>query len=170
MFKKWLLFAIIILLPGEYAMAFTLTTSAWESNGSIPKQYTCDGTNISPSLTWHNPPVGTKSFILIMDDPDAPAGTWTHWVLFNIPADIHSFPENLHQLPQGTLSVKNSAGHARYDGPCPPDREHRYFFNLYALNTQLEPKAGEDLKTLRNAMHGHVIGNARLEGRYNRKR
>lgn len=170
MLKKLLLLVIITLFPGGYAMAFTLTTSAWHANAFVPKQYTCDGSNISPPLSWNNSPAGTKSFVLIMNDPDASAGTWTHWMLFNIPATTLNFPENLQQLPQGTLAGKNSWGHARYEGPCPPDHEHRYVFNLYALDTQLELKTGSNLAALQKAMQGHVIDTAVLRSRYNRQR
>jgi Raf kinase inhibitor-like YbhB/YbcL family protein len=168
MLKKWLLLAIILLFPGVYVMAFTLTTSAWQTNGPIPSQYTCDGQNVSPPLAWKNPPAGTKSFVLIMNDPDTAQGTWTHWILFNIPANVQDFPENLQHLPLGTLVGKNSGGHISYYGPCPPDNEHRYFFRLYALDTYLDLKTGVEVKTLQKAMQKHVIGNAELQGRYQR--
>jgi Raf kinase inhibitor-like YbhB/YbcL family protein len=170
MLKKWLLLTIIILFPSAYAMAFTLTSSAWQPKGAIPAQYTCDGANASPPLAWNKPPAGTQTFALIMTDPDAPSGTWTHWVVFNIPSTVHGLPANIQQLPPGTLAGNNSWKHARYEGACPPAREHRYIFNLYALNTVLNLKAGVDRKTLQKNLQGHVIGNAELQGRYQRRR
>ena len=115
-------------------------------------------------------PEGAQSFVLIMDDPDAPKGTWDHWLLYNIPADVTHLAQQLKELPAGTLIGKNSWGHDDYGGPCPPDREHRYFFVLYALDSPLKLPGGVDKKTLLSAMQGHILAKAELVGKYDRKR
>lgn len=118
-------------------MAFILESSAFNNGGSIPSKYTCDDDDISPPLSWRDAPTDTKSFVLIVDDPDAPVGTWDHWLLYNIPAATHELAENLTSAPDGAHGGKNSWGKTTYGGPCPPDREHRYFFKLYALDSKL---------------------------------
>src|SRR6266498_5881692 len=117
----------------EVNMSLEITSNAFANGQSIPVKYSCKGNNISPDLAWNEPPAGTQSFALIVDDPDAPMGTWVHWVLFNIPASTRSLSEN---IDTSTISVgKNSSGNLRYDGPCPPSGTHRYFFKLYALDS-----------------------------------
>lgn len=151
-------------------MAFTLSSSAFIDNSSIPAQYTCDGHDISPPLSWKDIPVGTQSFVLFLDDPDAPAGVWDHWVLYNIPPNVAGLPENVKDLPAGTQVGKNSWQKASYGGPCPPDREHRYSFRLYALDTVLNLGNGMTKAKVEKAMQNHVLGSTELMGRYNRKR
>jgi Raf kinase inhibitor-like YbhB/YbcL family protein len=145
-----------------------LTSSAFDHEGSIPKQYTCDGEGISPPLYITDIPAETKSLALIMDDPDVPKsirkdGIWDHWVVFNIPASTTYIAEA--EEPSGTPG-KGTANNTGYYGPCPPDREHRYFFNIYALDTLLELPGGSTKNQLLEAMNGHVLAKAILIGRY----
>ena len=133
-------------------MSLELTSNAFTNGQSIPAKYACTGRNISPALAWNDPPAGTQSLALIMDDPDAPAGTWVHWVLFNIPADARSLQEN---MDTSAMSVgKNSWADLGYGGPCPPSGTHRYFFKLYALDTTINllPGATKEQVLNRDAM------------------
>src|ERR1019366_3211950 len=148
-----------------------LTSSAFQEGGSIPSLYTCDGKDISPPLSWFGEPAGTKSFALIADDPDAPRGTWVHWVLWNLPATAHELKEPLPaipHLPSGAHQGKNDSGESGYGGPCPPSGTHRYFFKLYALDAMMSLKSGTSKSQLEAAMKGHVIGQATLMGVYSR--
>ena len=149
-----------------------LTSSAFEEGGSIPSLYTCDGKDISPPLRWSGAPEGTKSFGLIADDPDAPVGTWVHWVLWNLPAAAaelkEGFPTTPH-LSDGTLQGRSDFGRNGYGGPCPPSGTHRYFFKLYALDTALALKAGATKSKLEAAMKGHALAQATLMGVYQRQ-
>ncbi len=157
--------------PMEVEMAFELTSSAFAHGESIPMRYSCDGEDISPPLTWGDPPAGTQSFALIMDDPDAPMGTWVHWVVYNLPAATRGLPENVPtdaQLPDGSLQGTNSWGRIGYGGPCPPSGTHRYFFKLYALDTTINLPAGAEKKALLQAMQGHVLAEAELMGTFQR--
>jgi len=151
-------------------MAFPLTTPAFENDGWIPKKYTCDGADVSPSLTWGEPPAGTQSFALIVDDPDAPSGTWVHWVLYNLPAHARSLPEGLpteRELPDGTRQGQNSSGKTGYHGPCPPHgAAHRYFFKLYALNYEVDLPPGASKSELEQAMTNHVVAEGQVMGRF----
>jgi Raf kinase inhibitor-like YbhB/YbcL family protein len=142
-----------------------LSSSAFEDNGAIPSEYTCDGVDVSPPLSFSNIPENTKSLALIMDDPDAPMGTWVHWLVWNIPANKTGFSkgENI-TYPQG----KNDFGNFNYGGPCPPSGTHRYFFKLYALETTLQLNKGSTKKQLESAMSGHIIEEAQLIGTYER--
>jgi Raf kinase inhibitor-like YbhB/YbcL family protein len=149
-------------------MAFILESSAFKQGELIPYKYTCDGDDISPSLAWKNTPSNTQSFVLIMDDPDAPMGTWDHWLVFNIPANINQFDEQIHSYPTGTQQGKNSWNRNDYGGPCPPDRLHRYFFRLYALDTSLSLKDGVTKRQILDAMQGHILATAELMGKYDR--
>ena len=151
-------------------MAFTLESTAFNQGDLIPYIYTCDGDDISPPLAWSNPPTNTQSYVLIMDDPDAPVGTWDHWLIFNIPANISHLEENNRTLPAGACHGKNSWNRNDYGGPCPPDRIHRYFFRLYALDAQLDLTEGATKKQVLDAMQGHVLANAELMGKYDRNR
>jgi Raf kinase inhibitor-like YbhB/YbcL family protein len=156
-------------------MAFTLTSTAFGDGAAIPAQYTCDGVDVSPPLAWSGPPPGTRSFALIADDPDAPAGTWVHWVLYNLPADVSELPENVAKVESldlgGARQGRNDFRHPGYGGPCPPPGPaHRYFFKLYALDTRLELKAGAQKKDVEAAMEGHVLGSAQLMGTYGRSK
>lgn len=152
-------------------MAFELRSDAFAQEGSIPQKYTCDGQDVSPPLSWSDPPEGTQSFALVCDDPDAPAGTWIHWVLFNIPADKRSLAEAVPKqakLPDGSVHGKNSWKRTDYGGPCPPSGTHRYFFKLYALDTKLTLKAGATKKKALKAMEGHILDQTELMGKYSR--
>lgn len=150
------------------ALQFSLTSSAFEHNRSISKIYTCDGKNISPSIRWENAPAGTKSFVLICDDPDAPGGTWDHWVLFNIPAQVTHFDEGIVILPSGTVEGINSWKKKGYGGPCPPTGEHRYFFTLYALDVILNLSEGATKQEVLTAAEGHVLAKTSMIGLYKR--
>lgn len=139
----------------------------------IPSQYTCDGQDISPPLEWRDYPVGTKSFALISDDPDAPAGTWVHWILYNIPPDVVRLGENIKpekEFKNGMMQGSNSWPRIGYGGPCPPSGTHRYFFKLYALDTMLDLKPGVNKEQLLTAMAGHILAEAQLIGKYKRQR
>ncbi|MGH2625813.1 MAG: YbhB/YbcL family Raf kinase inhibitor-like protein [Anaerolineales bacterium] len=152
-------------------MTLTLTTTAFPAGGKIPRRYTCDGEDISPPLEWRDPPEGTKSFVLIMDDPDAPRGTWLHWVLFDLPASASSIAQAVPAKPKpetGGSHAKNSWGRSDYGGPCPPSGTHRYFFHLYALNAPLSLAAGASLDRVWRAMEGRILGEAELMGTYAR--
>ncbi|MCX7880602.1 MAG: YbhB/YbcL family Raf kinase inhibitor-like protein [Ignavibacteria bacterium] len=153
-------------------MQIKISSTAFEHEGFIPAKYTCDGENISPPLKWSNPPEGTKSFVIINDDPDAPVGTWVHWVIYNIPPTTTSLPENIKpipKLPDGTLQGKNSWGKIGYGGPCPPSGIHRYFFKIYALNTILEIGSGATKEQVLKAMQGHILAEGSFFGKYKRK-
>jgi len=151
-------------------MSFQLSSSAFSSGGTIPKKYTCDGSDASPALNWNGAPAGTQSFALIADDPDAPAGTWVHWVLYNAPGSVKEFPEGVkkeEQLSDGTLQGRNDFRKIGYGGPCPPPgKPHGYFFKLYALDTKLSLKAAATKGELESAMKGHVLGQAELMGKF----
>jgi hypothetical protein len=152
-------------------MTFEISSAAFAPQGSIPEKYTCDGQDISPPLSWNDPPQGTQSLTLICDDPDAPVGTWVHWVLFNLPADSRSLPASVparDQLSDGSLHGRNGWRRRDYGGPCPPSGTHRYFFRLYALDTMLDLKAGATKKDVLAAMEGHVLAQAELVGTYSR--
>ncbi len=147
-----------------------LTSPVFQHEGSIPRKYTCDGINTNPPLEITDVPPGTRSLVLIMDDPDVPENVrkermWDHWVVYNIPPDTREISEG-HE-PPGILGVGTS-GDTGYFGPCPPDREHRYFFRLYALDRMLDLPAGMDKKTVEKALAPHVIEKAMLMGRYER--
>ncbi|MBN1433550.1 YbhB/YbcL family Raf kinase inhibitor-like protein [Candidatus Fermentibacterales bacterium] len=152
--------------------AFTLMSSAFSDGEMIPELYTVDGTDISPPLEWSNPPEGTRSFALICDDPDAPAGTWVHWVIYNIDADVNQLEAGIlpdPELFEGMLQGKNSWGRIGYGGPAPPSGTHRYFFRIYALSATLDMQAGVTKAELLTAMEGFVLDEASLMGRYRRK-
>lgn len=149
-------------------MTFTLRSNAFQDGAAIPSVYTCDGKNISPPLAWQGAPAKTASYVLILDDPDAPAGDWVHWIVYNIAGNANDLPENMSSPPSGANFGKNSWGNAAYGGPCPPDREHRYFFRLYALDAPLNLNS-PTLAQIQSAMQGHVLGSAQLMGRYRRK-
>ena len=151
-----------------------LKTNAFKQSEMIPTKYTCDGSDISPDLTWEGAPQGTKSLALICEDPDAPNGTFTHWVLYALPANTNGLPENLpkQDVIQSPASKQgtNDFREVGYGGPCPPrGSRHRYFFKLYALDTDimLAPKAQKT--DLEAAMNGHVLAQAELMGTYQRK-
>ncbi len=155
----------------DQALTFQLTSPAFAPGGPIPRKYTCDGEDISPPLQWRDPPQGTQSFALIADDPDAPRGTWIHWVLYNVPANARSLSEAVPpdaELPDGSRHGQNSWKRLGYGGPCPPGGTHRYFFKLYALDTMLDLPAGATKKQLLKAMEGHILAQAEVMGTYTR--
>ncbi len=148
-----------------------LRSSAFEQGGMIPTKYTCDGPDISPPLSWSDPPAGTVSFALISDDPDAPVGTWVHWVIWNIPASARALDENVPKtetLPNGASQGITDFRRIGYGGPCPPSGTHRYFFKLYALDTTLSLPSHTTKSVLEKAMRGHILAQAELMGRYRR--
>jgi Raf kinase inhibitor-like YbhB/YbcL family protein len=148
-------------------MDIQLISSAFEDGNPIPAQYTCQGKNISPPLAWSSPPAGAKSVALILDDPDAPRGTWVHWVVYNLPADTIGLPEAVKAdsvLPGNALQGKNDYKRNDYSGPCPPSGTHRYYFKIYALDTALDLKAGATKDDVLHAMEGHVLAHGQLMG------
>ena len=149
-----------------------ISSDAFAANETIPKKFTCDGPDVSPKLTWSEPPAKTQGFALIMDDPDAPAGTWVHWVLFDLPAETRELAEGVakqEQLANGARQGRNDFGKIGYGGPCPPPgNPHRYFFKLYALDAKLNLKAGVTKADVERAMYGHTLAHADLVGRYGR--
>jgi len=157
---------------GELRMTVELISPAFKDGGTIPSKYTCDGDDVSPPLEWSNVPEDTKSLALICDDPDAPMGTWVHWVLYGLPADTTSLPEGVptNEAIEGVaLQGTNDFKRIGYGGPCPPPgKPHRYFFKLYALDTELDLKPGAKKKDLEKAMKGHVLAKGQLVGRYQR--
>jgi len=154
-------------------MALALLSSAFTNNGAIAKQFTCEGADISPPLSWSGVPQGTKSFALIVDDPDAPDPrapkmTWVHWVVQNIPADARALPEGAarHGIPSGATQGLNDWNRMGYGGPCPPIGRHRYFHKLYALDIVITGPEHPTKAQLLTAMKGHVLAEAQLVGTY----
>ncbi|BCR04207.1 hypothetical protein DESUT3_12760 [Desulfuromonas versatilis] len=148
-----------------------IDSGVFEQGGIIPAKYTCDGANVSPPLDWSGLPGGAASLALICDDPDAPVGTWVHWVAYNIPVDRPGFGEHIpgeRQLADGCLQGHNDFKRIGYGGPCPPSGTHRYFFKLYALDCRLALAAGATKEQLLAAMKGHILGEAELMGTYRR--
>jgi Raf kinase inhibitor-like YbhB/YbcL family protein len=148
-----------------------LTSPAFTEGQPIPVKFSCKGADVSPALNWDEPPAGTKSLALIMDDPDAPMGTWVHWVLFNIPTTAHEWPENTltdANLPNGAVQGITSARTVGYHGPCPPSGTHRYFFKLYALDTILDLTSKASKEDLLAAMQGHILAQAQLMGTFSK--
>lgn len=148
-----------------------LTSQAFKHGASIPRLYTCQGSDINPPLEIAAVPNTAKSLVLIMDDPDVPPSIredqmWVHWVIYNMPPETHGIPEN--STPPGIVG-KGTGGKARYQGPCPPDREHRYFFKLYALNALLPLKPGASKEDVEAAMHSHIVAQTKLIGLYCKK-
>lgn len=156
---------------GETAMEIRVSSTAFKEGEMIPKKYTCDGENISPPLAWTNVPGGTKSLALIADDPDAPHGTWVHWVLFNIPAGVKELSEKIpprSTLTNGSRHGMNDFREIGYGGPCPPGGTHRYFFKFYALDSTLTLESSSTKTQVLKAMEGHVLGEGQLMGKYKR--
>ena len=154
-------------------MNLKITSTAFTEGEAIPAKYTCQGDDISPPLEWTGAPAGTKSFALICDDPDAPAGTWVHWVIFNLPADASGLPERIDKaetLPDGAAQGTNDFKRTGYGGPCPPPgKPHRYFFKLYALDTVLPLKPKATKEEVLQAMRGHILAEGQLLGTYQRR-
>jgi Raf kinase inhibitor-like YbhB/YbcL family protein len=186
--KRWLLYflAIDVLLiivavsvltfrrtvPGQEELAdfnrqtMRLTSPAFAQDAAIPVEFTCDGRNVRPPLAISGVPENAKTLALVMDDPDAPFGTWTHWLVWNLPATTAEITATL--LPAEAVEGRTSAGKPGYGGPCPPAGTHRYFFKLYALDAALPLQPSDDVKALEAAMEGHVIDKAGLVGKYGR--
>ena len=156
----------------EEGRTMKLSSTAFQNGGMVPKEYTGDGADLSPPLAWTDPPEGTVSFALICDDPDAPIGTWVHWVVYRIPPDCRGFYEGTpteEMLPEGIHQGKNDFRKTGYGGPAPPPgKPHRYFFRLFALDVLLPPSGAMSAGELRKAMEGHVLAQADLMGRYGR--
>lgn len=152
-------------------MAIKLSSPSFEDGGMIPSKFTCDGLNVSPALKWSSFPEGVKSFALISDDPDAPAGDWVHWVIFNLPPQTHELLENVppHKtLENGARQGVNDFRKIGYGGPCPPGGTHRYYFKIYALDIMLALEAGAPKTELLQAMKGHILAEGQLMGKYHR--
>ncbi len=152
-------------------MDIKIKSPAFVPGGKIPGKYTCDGMDISPPLAWTSGPEGTKTFALICDDPDAPMGTWVHWILFNLPADIIELRENVppeRELENGAKQGMNDFRKIGYGGPCPPGGIHRYYFKLYALDTEINLEAGATKSELLKAVEGHILAEGQLMGKYER--
>nr|MDO8082111.1 YbhB/YbcL family Raf kinase inhibitor-like protein [Candidatus Freyarchaeota archaeon] len=143
-----------------------LRSKDFEHEGMIPSRFTCDSENVSPHLEWSEVPAGTKSFALIVDDPDAPVGLWVHWLLCDIPPQVKEIPQR--SVPRGARQVKNDFGKPEYGGPCPPSGTHRYFFKLYALKVE-KLEGVNDKKTFYKKVEEHKIAEAVLMGKYKRK-
>ncbi len=159
--------------PTTEVFEMKLTSSAFTEGAKIPSKYTCDGQNVNPPLTISDVPAKAKSLVLIMDDPDIPdfvkqkfgIQVWDHWIVFNVPPETREIPEG--KNPPGVVG-RNTGGNNSYGGPCPPDREHRYFFKLYALNTELDLPEGATKAEVEKAMKNHILAEAKLMGRYER--
>lgn len=157
----------------EVDVALELRSDAFVNGQSIPAKYSCTGKNISPALTWSEPPAGTQSLALIVDDPDAPMGTWVHWVLYNIKPDRRSLQEDLPVTgknidPNAVFVGKNSSGNIGYDGPCPPSGTHRYYFRLYALDTTIGLLPGATRDKILEEMEGHILAQGELMGTFSK--
>ena len=156
---------------GERKMEIKITSSAFTKGGMIPSRYTCDGADFSPPLKWDAVPEATRSIALICDDPDAPMGTFVHWVLFNLPPGTRELAENFPEeetLPDGARQGISDFGKTGYGGPCPPGGTHRYYFKIYALDTKLEIAPVADKPALLKAMEGHILAEGELLGTYAR--
>lgn len=153
-------------------MVLSISSPAFKEGDSIPLEYSCDGLDISPQLDWDFVPQETKSLVLIVDDPDAPNGTFTHWVLFNIPPNINRLSKSFPLIPKlndGTIQGSNDFGVIGYRGPCPPPGlSHRYSFKLYAVDKQLNLQAGSSKTKVEDAIRGHVLAQGQLTGIYQR--
>ena len=153
-------------------MDITMTSSAFEEAGLIPPKYSCDGADVSPPLKWEGIPEGTGSIALICDDPDAPMGTFVHWVLYDLPPDVRELPENVPgeaTLANGAKQGTSDFGRTGYGGPCPPGGTHRYFFKLYALDAATNLSPGATKAELLKAMEGHILAQGQLMGKYQRQ-
>lgn len=157
---------------GEKAMAFSISSPSFTNGGGISKKFTCDGADLSPQLAWTEPPAGTKALALLVDDPDAPVGNWTHWVLWNMPATSRGLPEAVSKvatLPDGSQQGVNDFRRTGYNGPCPPPgKPHRYYFKLFALDRKLDLQSTVGKRELETAMKVHILGHAEWMGRYGR--
>jgi len=158
-------------------MSFTLSSPAFDPGGEIPLRFTCEGEDVSPALAWSGAPAGTRSFALVVDDPDAPdpaapQRTWVHWVLYDLPPDATGLAEGVASgaLPPGTREGRNDWRRTGWGGPCPPIGRHRYFFKLFALDVELPDLGAPDAAALERAVAGHVLARAELVGTYQKRR
>jgi Raf kinase inhibitor-like YbhB/YbcL family protein len=156
-----------ISFPKTLSKIMKISSPAFENNSKIPEKYTCDGENVNPPLKIEGVPKEAKSLVLIVDDPDAPMGTFLHWLVWNIPPETNFIEEN--SLPERAIQGKNDFGKENYGGPCPPFGTHRYFFKLYALDKILDLPPGSNLKEVEKAMDGHILDQDQLVGLYQRK-
>src|SRR5437879_1720738 len=157
--------------PQEQKMEIKLTSTAFKEGEAIPRQYTCDGIDISPPLEWTGVPKSAKNIALIADDPDAPSGTFVHWVLYNLPAENIGLVENVpatENVKGGGIQGKNGFEKVGYGGPCPPSGTHRYFFKIHALDVEFALKGGATKAELEKAMQGHIVAQGQLMGTYRR--
>ncbi len=165
-------FIIVPIISKENKMDISVTSTAFKEGEMIPSKFTCDAENISPQIAWTNFPKTTESFVLIADDPDAPMGTWVHWVVYNIPTTLlelkENFPKN-EKFEDGTMQGTTDFRRIGYGGPCPPSGIHRYFFKIYALDVKLNVKPGLTKKEILKEMEGHIIAEGQLMGKYKRK-
>jgi Raf kinase inhibitor-like YbhB/YbcL family protein len=153
-------------------MTISISSSAFQEGGMIPAKYTCDGEGVSPPLQWTGVPEETKSLALVSDDPDAPMGTWVHWVLWNIPPSVRELAENVPpkpDLPDGSRQGISDFRRPGYGGPCPPSGVHRYYFKVYALDTMLDLPGSTRKADLLKAMKGHILAEGQLMGKYRRR-
>jgi len=158
-------------MKGGREMKINVGSAAFTEAGMIPKQYTCDGADISPPLSWSTVPEGTKSIAIIVDDPDAPAGTWVHWLVYNLPPDLKGLPENIlakETIANGGMQGMTDFRRIGYGGPCPPSGTHRYIFKVYAVDKLLDLYPGAIKKRLLQAMEGHILAEGELMGKYRR--
>lgn len=155
-------------------MALHITTPAFEEGATFPVEHTCDGDNVSPLLRWDGEPKSTVTFALIVEDPDAPGGTFTHWIVYNLPNDCHELEKIIpieKKLKNGAIQGKNDFGKLGYGGPCPPKgEEHRYIFKLFALRKKLPPESANDRQSFYNSIKNYVLEEASYMGRYKRKK
>jgi len=156
----------------EPPMSLTISSPSFANGGDIAKKFTCDSADVSPQLTWTDPPAGTKTFALLADDPDAPVGNWNHWTAWNLPGNLRGLPEGVVKeahLADGTEQGRNDFRKTGYNGPCPPPgKPHRYYFKLFALDGKLDLKPGAGKKELEAAMKGHILAQSEWMGRYGR--
>ena len=153
-------------------MSLTLSSPSFSNGGDIAKKFTCEGADLSPQMSWTDPPAGTKSFALLVDDPDAPVGNWNHWALWNLPPSARGLSEGMSKearLPDGSQQGLNDFRKTGYNGPCPPaGKPHRYYFKLFALDAKLDLKAGSGKPELEAAIKGHILAQAESMGRFGR--
>jgi hypothetical protein len=157
---------IVSVVSASAGGGLKITSPVFKDSGAIPKQYTCDGKDVNPPLSIEGVPLQTKSLALIVDDPDAPVGTWVHWVVWNIDPMTKEIKENI--VPKGAMQGMNDFKRTSYGGPCPPSGTHRYFFKLYALDTVLSISPSTTKIQLEQAMKGHILEQAQIVGLYKR--
>lgn len=169
------LLLVTAMAAGADPAALGLFSPAFRDGASIPRRYTCEGEDVSPPLAWSGAPPGTRSFALVVDDPDAPdpkapRRTWVHWVVYDLPPDVHGLPERASVLPPGARAGRNDWGRTAWGGPCPPVGRHRYVHKLYALDTELGELDAPSAGALGRAMRGHVLAEASLVGTYEKEK